>query len=308
MANTVIGPVNSAQLVGGAQSGVSLTPVAADPAVSATVAQIYAKTDKNLYHEDTAGTITNLLLPAQVANSSLGPQTLSVGPFSCNNTGSQVIAYGFNPTTAAGTGYVVQFRCSMIGISAFSGTQSGTVTGSVTLLKNLTSVGSVLATSSTGSPATGYQYATFNNGVYTFVPGDLITFTYAGGATSIALTMTLSAGSQSISSISTPISANTSVLATDNQRVWLANAATQYTLTLPATVATSDFYVRVVVTSNAGVVVAAQSGQQIFLGIAASVSGGNVSSAGIGSSIVLMNPAGTNLWIATDICGNWSVN
>lgn len=307
MPNTVIGPVNSAQLVGGAQSAVALTPQASDPAANAGTAQVYAKTDKNLYHEDTAGLITNLLLPAQVANSALGPQTISVGPFSVNNSSNQVISYGFNPTTAAGTGYVVQYRCSLIGISAFSGTQAGAASGSLTLLKNLTAIGTILNTSSTGSPAAGYNYATFNNGVYTFVPGDLITLTYSGGATSVAATLTLSAGNQTINALSTPLTANTTIASTDNQRVFLANASTQYTLTLPATQAASDFYVRVIVTNAAGVVLAAQSGQQIFLGTAASVSGGNISCAAVGGSIVLMNPAGTNLWIATDICGNWSV-
>ena len=308
MPGTYLAEVSTAQLVGGAASSLTLTPQATDPAANASAAQIYEKTDKQLYHQDVTGTVSNLLLAGQIANNALGNNTVAWPYGSFNMTGPGLLNSGASQNTQKGI--VAHASGSIVG-AFIVGNAATALTGNMLVYKNGVSfftalTGVVMQTSQgLGVP----KYATFQNGAYSFAPGDALDcyVSISGSGLYIGAGLILNFGNVTASAVSSSLTANATVGLADNQRVWVANAATAYTLTLPATNPSQDFYVRVFMTAGAGVTVQAPSGVQIYLGTTLSQAAGNISTSAVGSSVVLYNPAGTSLWLANSVTGNWSV-
>ena len=243
----------------------------------------------------------------QAALSGMAPSTIA-WPYGCfNATGPLFLNSGASGNIYKG--YVATAPGSVVG-AFFLGAAANAVSGNVVVYKNNTSFFTALA--GANFPGSGAQSsskaATFNNGVYTYTTGDYFDAYYTGSGANLYMGVGLlfNQSLTSMSGVSTVLSANTTVAASDNQRVWQASGATQYTLTLPATNAAQDFYVRVVVVAGAGVKIQAPAGVTIYNGASASAAGGTLTATAAGAYATLYNPAGTNLWTMTDPSSVWT--
>lgn len=300
MPTTTYGEVFDTQLGTAPQSAFQAIPQATDPATTSN-GQFYTRTDKGAYFKDTAGTVTSLLT-AQLAASNALAGTTTTWPYGCfNATGPLLLNSGASANTLKG--YIARSAGSIIG-AAWMGAAPNAVNGTVQVYKNNALFFTALTgcnfpgSNGTGGPVS----AVFPAGTYPYVKNDYFDVYYTGSSASLymGVGITFSESNATANLISTVLAANTTVAATDNQRTWIASAATSYTLTLPATQSTQDFYVRVAVTGGAGVTIQAPTGVTIYKGTQASSSGGTLSLTQVGTYVTLYNPAGTSLWIVVN--------
>lgn len=109
--------------------------------------------------------------------------------------------------------------------------------------------------------------------------------------------------------VATPYGASQTILRDNNNTTICLTAATQYTLTLPASSTAIDLCYRFQVESSAGVIIQAATGQLIYIGSAVtSATGGTIRTTTVGATIELFCRAGTNNWYARGPCGTWVVS
>lgn len=300
MPGTVSGPVNPAFLANAPQAAFLTSPQGADPAVNASSGQLYQKGNA-VFFQDTTGAVTNVLAGSQAVANALAGVTTTF-PYGCfNATGPLTLNSGASQNITKG--WVASASGSVIG-AFFLGAAANAVSGALQVYKN----GSLFFTAISnanfpgGNGSSGPLSAQFANGTYPFVRNDYFDAYYTGSGSGIyiGVGLTFVQGNAFANTLSTVLSANSTVAATDNQRVWLASLSTQYTLTLPATQATQDFYVRVAVTGSGGIKIQAPTGVTIYRGTSSSSAGGSFTVTQLGTYVTLYNPANSSVWIVMD--------
>lgn len=300
MPGTTQSPINPALLANAPQSTFLTTPRGTDPTVSATSGQLYQKGNA-FFFQDTAGTITNLLSATSAVSNALGANTVAWPYGLFNASGPILLMSGASQNTLKGI--IAHQSGSIVGAFAIGNAPSAT-SGNIVVYKN----NAVFFTALTGltmQTAAGLgvpKYASFANGAFPFAAGDALDLYYTNTGTGlyVGAGLIVNFGNLNANALSTSLSANTTLVATDNQRVWQASMSTQYTLTLPATNAAQDFYTRAVVTAGGGVKFQAPAGVTIYRGASSSTSGGSFTVTQLGTYVTLYNPAGSNIWVVMD--------